>query len=967
MPEAIVLPVKVDTKKAVESIKTLSIAVTGMNQAFQLATAAVNGLSSAFSKTLGSAIALERQVAEVTTLLGKQAGAQKKITNEVLELQEQFGGETATIAKAFYQAISSGAVEAADTQKLLIKANKLAIGGITSLDTAVDGLTSIISAYGMSVDDADFVSDALFIAMKAGKTTVDELSRHFSKAGTLASQMSIGVDELLSGVAALTTTGAETSEVFTQMKAAMVSLAKPTVDLQKLYDKLNITSIKSQIEQDGMVGTLKKLIAETDGSTESMLKLFSSQESVLAIAGLTSKTLNEKFNKSLAEMGKAAKNAGAVTEEAYQLMAEKVGHQLDVLEGIVNASMTRIGLAIKEVLTPALAGVLVLLTKTTEGFKFLGKAIDTVDIRKLADDFKYFGTILGGLAIVSMSSQLGKLATGFKALALKLAAPAKAMALLAAKALLVTAAFLSIASFIEVFVRNLDLLALRAKATGAKLGLAIIKPMKLISEAALATAKTLNAIGLVSDEALAKVRKRAIEVSNDFANMQSEIDIMEKAYKEASKSIEEGFIANAIKAGIDAVQDFNSELEETVKKAGEVKTVLDGVGGAVAGAGGAGDGAGDGGAAGAGSGGAGDPGVGGLTDFSGKEIAETTGNIALDILKKSGEAILEVANIYVGVISDGAKQQRANMDEIADIDDKLVAARIAGVKKEEKEYRDLIAQKKAAEEKLIQDQIAGAQTVATASVGAIAEVFIPGAGAFVSEILSLAQDPEAVEMFATGIAEAMPTVVSALIDALPVVLRALVDNFPALINAIIDALPAITEALAEAIVPIIVALSKATLRLFFKLPEIFLSVIKGAMKGLMDEVFGDLILDMDKVAMAFSWVAEKLDALAGKLSISSSGGLFGGSIVPGLLADGGVIPAGFPNDSYPALMTSGEMVLNKEQQNAINEDRGRVESMLGQLIQGQNQPIQVSTTLTINEEAFGNIILDLNRDNRRLA
>jgi hypothetical protein len=33
------------------------------------------------------------------------------------------------------------------------------------------------------------------------------------------------------------------------------------------------------------------------------------------------------------------------------------------------------------------------------------------------------------------------------------------------------------------------------------------------------------------------------------------------------------------------------------------------------------------------------------------------------------------------------------------------------------------------------------------------------------------------------------------------------------------------------------------------------------------------------------------------------------SIVPALMADGGVVPGGYPGDTYPALLSSGEMVV----------------------------------------------------------
>jgi hypothetical protein len=46
----------------------------------------------------------------------------------------------------------------------------------------------------------------------------------------------------------------------------------------------------------------------------------------------------------------------------------------------------------------------------------------------------------------------------------------------------------------------------------------------------------------------------------------------------------------------------------------------------------------------------------------------------------------------------------------------------------------------------------------------------------------------------------------------------------------------------------------------------------------------------------------------GAAAAASAASLFG-SLVPALLAEGGTVPGGFPNDSYPAMLTSGETVV----------------------------------------------------------
>src|SRR6056297_1345359 len=149
-----------------QSTLGLSAKFTGLLAAVELASRAFGALSSVYSSTVGSAVELQAAVAEVTTLVGDQVGVQQQLEQQVLQLQRAYGGEQGTIAKAFYDAISSGAVDASDAVGLLDTANRLAVGGVTDINTAVNGLTTVLNSYGLESSRSLDVSDALFAAMK---------------------------------------------------------------------------------------------------------------------------------------------------------------------------------------------------------------------------------------------------------------------------------------------------------------------------------------------------------------------------------------------------------------------------------------------------------------------------------------------------------------------------------------------------------------------------------------------------------------------------------------------------------------------------------------------------------------------------------------------------------------------------------------------------------------------------------
>lgn len=110
------------------------------------------------------------------------------------------------------------------------------------------------------------------------------------------------------------------------------------------------------------------------------------------------------------------------------------------------------------------------------------------------------------------------------------------------------------------------------------------------------------------------------------------------------------------------------------------------------------------------------------------------------------------------------------------------------------------------------------------------------------------------------------------------------------------------------------------------------------------------------------------DALNGS-GISGAGKKAGGAIgkVFGF-ADGGIVPPGFPNDSYPALLTSGERIVPPGRDLPSNDGSMDVNNaLLSQLVNLLKQPQVVSATAELNGRALADIVLQLNRSNARLA
>lgn len=357
--------------------------------------------------TIGTAVELEKSVAAITTLLDDATGAQAKFTAQVLNLQAKYGTSQTVAAKAFYDALSSGAVDAAGANQLLESAQKLAIGGVTDLKTAVSGLTNVMSAYSLTAAETSRISDIFFIGAKVGKTSIEELSQQLGQVASFASSTGVSLEELVSAVAALTNSGISTAEAVTQVRSAILGLSKPTDEMVFAFEKLGITSIEAAIKQDGLVNVLKKVRGTTDGSVESLVQLFGRIEAVSAVSGLSGKAINNSFNSALDQMKTAAQDSGAVTEAAFQKIAQTSDQQLKVALGGIQATSTQLGLTLKNELVPATAG---LITKFNElalipTTKFITENIEALKNLSLA-------LVAGGVAAAALTVYMnGTLAT----------------------------------------------------------------------------------------------------------------------------------------------------------------------------------------------------------------------------------------------------------------------------------------------------------------------------------------------------------------------------------------------------------------------------------------------------------------------------------------------------------------------------------------------------------------------------
>lgn len=310
--------------------------------------AAVGGvaaLTAALKDGAAKAIELDTEVRNIGSLGVANFERFREISREMSTRLPQTAAE---IAKGTYQAISAG-VDPMKAGAFVETAAQAGIAGLSSTETAVNALSSVVNAYRLNADQARLVSDQMFTAVKNGKTTFEEINAAIANVVPVAASAGVGFDQVSAGIATMTKQGIPTAQASTQMRQAIVELLKPGKELEEIMTKAGIANGAAALKTLGLQGTLQKLQVAADASGKTMTQVFSSVEAGSAALALT----GENAAMAAADLD-AMNNAAGAMGKAYEVNARSAANQLKLLNNNVDA----VKMAVVETFGPAANWVL---------------------------------------------------------------------------------------------------------------------------------------------------------------------------------------------------------------------------------------------------------------------------------------------------------------------------------------------------------------------------------------------------------------------------------------------------------------------------------------------------------------------------------------------------------------------------------------------------------------------------------
>lgn len=380
-----------ETDRLVTSLKGATSQAGLLGKAFQFnqVSQSISAITGAIAPFINEFVEFDKQIKNIGTLGVKDFEA---FNASLSDLAARIPGTAADMANATYQAISagvSGSVE--EVTNFVEVAAKAGVAGMSDTSTAVDGLTSVINAYGLKVSDVGNVASTFFSGIKLGKTSFNEMVSSIASFVPSASALGVGFDQATAAIARYTALGTPTAQVGTQMNAVFTLLAKGTSPLNKALANVgtDLDTLRNKLKQPveeggGLVNVMRDIKVAADASGVQLAALTGRVEAAKIIESLAGS--QEKYTASLRVfnnvLGEIDNNAA---EQAFQVAATSIAAQTDGLlatvQGYFNSAFQSMGsgatttLATLTQLSPAITGMAGLVTLGGDAFTSMGKSM----------------------------------------------------------------------------------------------------------------------------------------------------------------------------------------------------------------------------------------------------------------------------------------------------------------------------------------------------------------------------------------------------------------------------------------------------------------------------------------------------------------------------------------------------------------------------------------------------------------
>lgn len=279
----------------------------------------------------------ERGMLKVQTMLGKGQDVFAMYGSGISDLSRKYATGTSEITAGLYQALSAN-VDTSKAMQFMDVASKMAIGGFTDTATAVDGLTTVMNAYGYSMGSASHVANVFAVTQKAAKTTIGQMAAQMGTVAPIAAQFGVAFEDVAAALGVSTKRGIPMATAAATLRQVIAGLVAPPRAATKALRDLGVVLDGNTLKQRGLIGTLTYVQEKLKGNNVLMRRLLGTE--AMAMAGLLTSAGGLRDFAALAD--EARTNVGEL-DAATATMSSSVEHKLKRMELAFGSVTKKIG------------------------------------------------------------------------------------------------------------------------------------------------------------------------------------------------------------------------------------------------------------------------------------------------------------------------------------------------------------------------------------------------------------------------------------------------------------------------------------------------------------------------------------------------------------------------------------------------------------------------------------------------
>jgi len=341
----------------------MNASVTRINTRLQTTGAAMKKFGRGMSMYMTAPLALvggaafkmhmsfESSMSKIVGLVGVAQERVDQWSKDIIQMAPKLGKAPKELADAMFFITSAG-LRGSEALEVLEMSAKASASGLGETKIVADLVTSAMNAYGSAALNAKQATDILTATVREGKAQADVLASSMGMILPIASNMGVAFNQVGAAVAGMTRTGTSAQTASMQLRQILASLLKPSQQAEKALWEMGTSSeaLRKTIREDGLLAALTKIkdLSEKYGDTV-MAKVFPNIRALSGVLDIMGSNLEDN-KKIFAEL----ENAVGSAERAFKVTSETAEHKFNVAMASAKTVLTVLGGTVSKEVIPIL-------------------------------------------------------------------------------------------------------------------------------------------------------------------------------------------------------------------------------------------------------------------------------------------------------------------------------------------------------------------------------------------------------------------------------------------------------------------------------------------------------------------------------------------------------------------------------------------------------------------------------------